>query len=68
VFPDVVDGEEGWHNKVADQFTEQQFPRDFHACSLITMKCWMRQYDSAQEIVQAVESLEEHLTVARMHQ
>ena len=63
VFPDTVDEEEGWNDKVADRFTKQQFPRNSHACSLITMKCWMRQYDSAQEIVQAVESLEEYLTV-----
>ena len=58
VFPDIIDGEEGWYEKVADRFAIQQFPQDSHACSTITLKCWLRQYGSAQDVVQEVETIE----------
>jgi hypothetical protein len=39
-FPDIVDGEEGWADKVRDRFEQGQFPEDSHACSDIVLKCW----------------------------
>jgi hypothetical protein len=32
VFPDIINGEEGWHDKVQHRFEEGQFRRDRHAC------------------------------------
>ena len=39
VFPDIIDEENGWHDKIADRFANQQFLQDSHACSAITQKC-----------------------------
>ncbi|KAF2177296.1 hypothetical protein K469DRAFT_732991 [Zopfia rhizophila CBS 207.26] len=58
VFPDIINGEDGWYDKVVDRFAMQQFPQDSHACSAITLKCWLRQYSSAQDVVQEIETIE----------
>ena len=62
-FPDIVDGEEGWRDKVVDRFAKQQFPQNFYACYSITSRCWMQQYASAKDIVQAIESIEQSFTI-----
>jgi hypothetical protein len=62
VFPDIINGEDGWHNKVADRFAKQQFPQDSHAYSVITLKCWLQQYGSAEDVVQEIESIEKNFT------
>lgn len=61
VFPDIVDGEDGWYDKVEERFAKQQFPEDDHACSFITSKCWRLHYNYAKEIVQDIESVEKKL-------
>ncbi|KFY35567.1 hypothetical protein V494_05801 [Pseudogymnoascus sp. VKM F-4513 (FW-928)] len=61
VFPDIMDGEDGWHDKVVDRFAKQQFPQDSHICSSVTMKCWLQQYNSAEDIAQEIESIENNL-------
>lgn len=61
VFPDIIDGEDGWREKVEERFAKQQFPQDSHACSAITLKCWLQQYDSADDIVQEIESIEKKM-------
>ncbi len=58
VFPDIIDGENGWYDKVAERFAKQQYPQDSHACSAITLKCWLRQYGSADDVVQDIERIE----------
>lgn len=58
VFPDIIDGEDGWYEKVGDRFASRQFPQDQHACSAITSKCWQKEYESAQEVVRDIESVE----------
>ena len=58
VFPDIIDGEDGWHEKVADRFASRQFPQDQHGCNAITMKCWKKEYESAEEVVRDIEVLE----------
>ena len=58
VFPDFIDGKDGWYDKVANRFAEQQFPQDSYACSAITLKCWLRQYGSADDVVQDIEHIE----------
>ena len=58
VFPDIVDGEDEWYEKVADRFASQQFPQDQHACSAVTLKCWHKKYESAKEVVRDIKSLE----------
>lgn len=61
VFPDIIDGAEGWHDEVVDRFTNQQFPQDIHACSSVTLKCWLKQYDSAEDIIQEINSIERNI-------
>ncbi|KAL3470234.1 kinase-like protein [Aspergillus californicus] len=61
VFPDIVDGEDGWFEKVREMFEKQHLPKDSHACSLITLKCWMKEYQSAVELVQDLEFVEKDL-------
>ena len=60
VFPDIIDGEDGWYDKVADRFATQRFPQDSHVCSAITVKCWLRQYGSAQDVIREIETIEKH--------
>ena len=58
VFPDIIDGDDKWHKKVADRFATQQFPQDQNACSVVTLKCWHKKYESAVEVVRDIKSLE----------
>ncbi|CDM38314.1 hypothetical protein DTO013E5_10005 [Penicillium roqueforti] len=58
VFPDIVDGEDGWYEQ---RFEKQQFPRDSHACSAITWKCWLKEYESAEELLRDIEVVEKGL-------
>ncbi|RMD39247.1 hypothetical protein DV735_g5880, partial [Chaetothyriales sp. CBS 134920] len=64
VFPDIVDGEEGWYDKVSDRFASQQFPTDQHICSTVTSKCWNKEYESAEELVRDLEALVRDLEAA----
>jgi len=58
VFPDIVDGEDGWYDSVRSRFANAQFPQDSHVCSAITSKCWERKYDSAISVLQDIEAIE----------
>ncbi|KAF1912219.1 kinase-like domain-containing protein [Ampelomyces quisqualis] len=58
VFPDIIDGEDRWHEKVEHRFVSRQFPRDQNVCSSVTLKCWQKEYDNATEIVRDMEALE----------
>ncbi|OQE24993.1 hypothetical protein PENFLA_c009G06491 [Penicillium flavigenum] len=51
VFPEIADGEEGWYEKVQEKLEKQQFTQDSHACSAITSKCWLKEYESAEELL-----------------
>jgi len=64
VFPDIIDGEVGWHEKVEQRFTSRQFPQDRHICSAITLKCWQMEYENAGQVVRDIESLSHSRTVA----
>ena len=63
IFPDIIDGEDGWHEKVAGRFAMHQFPQDSHACSAITLKCWLQQYGSARDVVREIETIEKHFAI-----
>ena len=56
----MLDGEDGWYNTVSDRLAMQRFPQESHACSAITLKCWIRQYGSAQDVIREIETIEEH--------
>ena len=58
VYRDIVDGEDGWREMVEDRFSKQQFPGDLDVCSTITLKCWLKEYESAKELFLEIESLE----------
>lgn len=58
VYPDIIDGSAGWDERVKERFEKQEFPQDLHACSTVTAKCWLRQYDSAEEVVQEIAAIE----------
>ncbi|KAI1126593.1 kinase-like domain-containing protein [Nemania abortiva] len=58
VFPDIIDGEDGWHEMVEERFDKGQFPQEPHACDSITSKCWKQEYNSAEELLRDVESVE----------
>jgi hypothetical protein len=58
VFPDIIDGGDGWHEQVEQRFVSRQFPRDQHACSAVTLKCWQKEYESVTEIVRDITALE----------
>ena len=54
---DVVHGEEGWHEKVDDRFAKRQWPQEKHLCRAITLKCWQKEYESAEEVVGDIKAL-----------
>ncbi|KAK3302308.1 kinase-like domain-containing protein [Chaetomium strumarium] len=43
VFPDIIDGEDGWYKQVEERFRQGKFPRDKHTCSAVTLKCWQKE-------------------------
>jgi len=57
VFPDIINGEDEWRERVEDRFKRGQFPQDQHACSTVILRCWQKEYNTAQEIVQDINSL-----------
>ena len=61
VFPDIIDGEEGWADKVRGRFECGQFPEDSFAWSGIILKCWKQQYDSTTMVRQDLEVVEDSL-------
>ncbi|KAL4901643.1 hypothetical protein BDW74DRAFT_187263 [Aspergillus multicolor] len=58
VYPDIVGGEEGWFEKVRERFEQRQWPEELHACSRITLKCWVKGYESAEELLRDLEAVE----------
>ncbi|GKZ35890.1 hypothetical protein AbraIFM66950_006723 [Aspergillus brasiliensis] len=61
VFPDIVDGEDAWFERVEHRLATQQFPEDTHACSDITRKCWHKEYKSADELLLDLKTVREEL-------
>lgn len=57
MFPDIVDGSEEWHERVEKRFEDKQFPQDVHACSAISSKCWLLEYESAEEVLRDLEAV-----------
>lgn len=62
VFPDIIDGEEGWHEKVRGRFENEQFPQDEHLCSAITLRCWRKEYDLPSKLLKISKLLRGGLT------
>lgn len=58
VFPDIVDGEEGWYDRIRSRFENAQFPQDDHACSAITSKRWKLKYESAIEVLRDINAIQ----------
>ncbi|KAF2805395.1 kinase-like protein [Mytilinidion resinicola] len=58
VFPDIIDGEDAWYEKVRERFASKLFPQDEHACSAVTLRCWQKEYEAAEEVVRDIEALE----------
>ncbi|KAL4877451.1 kinase-like domain-containing protein [Aspergillus karnatakaensis] len=63
VFPDIVDGEEGWYEKVKERLQKHEFPQDVHVCSEVTRKCWWKEYESADELLRDLNSVMEGIEV-----
>jgi serine/threonine protein kinase len=58
VFPDIIDGEDRWYDKIRARFAGGKFPQDSHGYSTITSKCWQQKYDSATEVLHDIEDIE----------
>ncbi|KAI0096095.1 kinase-like domain-containing protein [Nemania sp. FL0031] len=58
VYPDIIDGSENWRERVEERFEKKQFPQEPHACDWITLKCWQLEYDSAEELLRDIKSVE----------
>lgn len=59
VFPDILDGEDGWYEKVRNRFASRQFPQEPHFCNNITLNCWEKRYGSVFEVLCDIEAAEE---------
>ncbi|KAJ8131691.1 hypothetical protein O1611_g1936 [Lasiodiplodia mahajangana] len=59
VYPDIIDGSEGWRERVYERFEKKQFPQEPHVCDRITLKCLHMEYESAEEVLQDIKSVEE---------
>lgn len=58
VFPDIVYGEQGWHEEVQSRFERLMFPNEPHPCLSITRKCWLQEYSSANEVLEELVEVE----------
>ncbi|KAK3113619.1 hypothetical protein LTR53_008919 [Teratosphaeriaceae sp. CCFEE 6253] len=58
VYPDIVDGEEGWHEAITSRFEREEFPTEPHACAAITVKCWRREYSCVDEVIDDITAIE----------
>lgn len=58
VYPDIIDGSTDWDKRVQERFEKQDFPQDSHACKKVTAQCWLRQYNTADEVVQEIAAIE----------
>jgi serine/threonine protein kinase len=59
VYPDIIDGEEDWRDKVAGRFAKQQWPQEEYPGSDIVLKCMKEEYESADEVLRDVAAVEE---------
>jgi len=55
-FPDIVDGKEGWTDKVRDRFENGQFPEDFHTCNWIVLNSWNQRYNLTYMVLRDLEA------------
>lgn len=55
IFPDIIDGEKDWYEKVENRFRAEQFPEEPHPYEDVTMKCWRKQYKSAAQVLRDME-------------
>ena len=51
VFPDIIDGEDGWAEQVKSRFETGMFPDDSHPCDIIAQECRRGQYSSAIKVL-----------------
>ncbi|KAF6824707.1 hypothetical protein CMUS01_10119 [Colletotrichum musicola] len=58
VYPDIKDGEDGWHEKVQSRFKAKEFPSDLPICSEIARKCWLGEYISADALLLDMVAIE----------
>lgn len=58
-FPDISEAEDGWREKVEERFRKQEFPQDCQLCGTVTSKCWLQKYESAEEIVRDLASIQQ---------
>ena len=61
VFPDIINGQEGWEERVRSRFEHGHFPLDSHLCEAITRKCWECKYSSASEVLSDFKAVERGL-------
>ncbi|KAK3896596.1 hypothetical protein C8A05DRAFT_20460 [Staphylotrichum tortipilum] len=40
IYPDIVDGEEGYRRMEGERLAKRDWPREQHVCGTITLKCW----------------------------
>ena len=59
IFLDISDQDDGSDEEVQRRFRTSQFPQDSHACATITEKCWEQAYNSAVEVVNDREVVED---------
>jgi len=48
VFPDIVDGTDGWQDKVVDRFAKQQFLQNLDTCRNAIFKYWLQELAQLQ--------------------
>ncbi|KAL4790660.1 kinase-like protein [Aspergillus venezuelensis] len=61
IYPDIIDGDEGYHEKVQGRLERKEWPTDEHVLSAVTLKCWEHKYDSAEEVLRDVEAIENRI-------
>ncbi|KAK3071587.1 hypothetical protein LTR53_008356 [Teratosphaeriaceae sp. CCFEE 6253] len=58
VYPDVLGGDEGWHEAIRSRFERRAFHTEPHLCDAITVKCWRREYSSVDEAIEKITAIE----------
>ncbi|KAJ4307317.1 hypothetical protein N0V88_000700 [Collariella sp. IMI 366227] len=58
IFPDIGDRDEEAWEKVEQRLAKKEWPREQQVCSAVTVKCWEQQYESTEDVVRDLESIE----------
>jgi hypothetical protein len=63
VFLNIIEADNRWQDQVHERVKKQEFPEEVHTLELTTLKCWRKEYESAEEIIGDIILIKENVKV-----